>query len=72
MKLEKREITLNEYDSLQDVFYMQKLILQEYNFFLAKTEKKQTRNELLRLISENASDLFLLKDLLVNVENKEE
>ena len=30
MKLEKREISLNEYDSLQDAFFMQKALLYQY------------------------------------------
>ena len=30
MKLEKREITLNEKDSLKDIYYMETLLLLEY------------------------------------------
>jgi len=30
MKLEKREITLNEIDSVKDAFVMQKILLNEY------------------------------------------
>ena len=64
MKLEKREITLNERDSIKDAYYMQKVLLNEYICSLEKVEKKQTRNELARLIMENIEALYLLRDLL--------
>ena len=35
MKLEKREITLNETDSLKDIYYMEKTLLREYSARLA-------------------------------------
>ena len=66
MKLEKREITLNEQDSIKDAFYMQKTILQEYVCALEKVEKKQTRNELSRLVLESIETLYVLSDLLKN------
>ena len=40
MKLEKREITLNEKDSLTDVFYLQKTLLLNYIEALANIERK--------------------------------
>ena len=64
MKLEKREITLNEYDSLQDAYYMQKTVLQEYLNELDKTNTKQLRNEWIRLITENIEDAYFLLDLM--------
>ena len=39
MKLEKREITLNERDSIKDAYYMQKVLLNEYICSLEKVEK---------------------------------
>ena len=64
MKLEKREITLNEQDSIKDAYYMQKVLLNEYICVLEKTDKKQTRNELSRLILENIETFYVLNDLL--------
>ena len=66
MKLEKREITLNEQDSIKDAYYLQKTVLQEYVCALEKAEKKQTRNELSRLVLESIETLYVLSDLLKN------
>lgn len=67
MRLEKREITLNEYDSLQDAYHMQKMLLQEYCLRLPQLKRKQTRAEALRIMEENVKDLFLLSDLIENL-----
>ena len=48
MKLEKREITLNEFDSLKDVFYLEKNLLCEYANALEKACRQETRNEILK------------------------
>ena len=64
MKLEKREISLNEYDSLKDAFYTQKLLLIEYAHALAETAKRQTRDELVKLITEICDDMSLMRDLM--------
>lgn len=64
MRLEKREITLNEYDSLKDVFYLQKILLAEYGNGIAKAKRKEVRNELTSLMKEIVEDMFLLQDLL--------
>lgn len=64
MKLEKREITLNEYDSIRDAFYMEKLLLNEYACLLNKAIRKETRGELLRLMKEVGEDMFFLCDLM--------
>ena len=71
MKLEKREITLNEKDSLSDVLLMEKGLLLEYVESLAKADRKETRERLLGLIKETAEDLFLVKDLLEKVKSAE-
>lgn len=73
MKLEKREITLNEYDSLQDAFYLQKLLIIEYTQALSQTARKETRSELMRLIKETSEDMCFVVDLMNGsaVENKE-
>lgn len=64
MKLEKREITLNEFDSLKDAFYIEKTLLAEYVHALPQAERKETRSELLALIKEVGEDIFFLRDLL--------
>ena len=73
MKLEKREITLNEYDSLQDAYYMQKTVLQVYINELDKADTKHLRTELIRLIKENVEDTYFLLDLMRGsaIENQE-
>ena len=64
MKLEKREITLNEFDSLKDVFYIEKSLLFEYAEALEKARRQETRNELVTLMQETVEDLFFAKDLM--------
>lgn len=72
MKLEKREITLNEYDSLADAFYIQKLLIGEYANALAQCSRKETRNELIRLLKETCEDMCFVRDLMSGsaIENK--
>ncbi len=64
MKLEKREITLNEFDSLKDAFYAEKTLLTEYVHALAKAERKETQGELLRLMQEIGEDMLFVRDLM--------
>ena len=64
MKFEKREITLNEFDSLKDAYYREKILLSEYANALLEMERKQTRDEMLKLLCETAEEIFLLKDLM--------
>ena len=63
MKLEKREITLNEKDSLADAYLTQKSLLLTYVAALDKVSKTQTRERLLDLMRETCEDLFFVKDL---------
>ncbi len=46
MKLKKREITLNEADSLKDVFYTEKALCEAYGEGGAFAFRKETANEL--------------------------
>lgn len=64
MKNEKREITLNEKDSLSDMLETEKSLVNAYTGGLWIAEKKQFRDELLRNISCIAQDAFLLADIL--------
>ena len=63
MKLEKREITLHEYDSLQETCYFQKLLLKEYAELLCHVERKEARGAVLRLMTETGEDLCFVSDL---------
>ena len=65
MKLEKREITLNEKDSLKDVCYTEKNLLLSYCQYLCMAERNQTREELLALIKETGEDMLFTRDLLL-------
>ena len=62
MKFEKREITLNEYDSIKDAYYREKTLLNEYVCALCDMERKETREKLLQLLRETAEELFFLQD----------
>ena len=64
MKLEKREITLNEYDSLRDVYYLEKTLLREYTARLALAKCKETENELTRLLDEVTEDMSVAENLM--------
>ena len=64
MKFEKREITLNEYDSIKDAYYREKILLNEYVHALCDMERKETREKLLQLIRETAEELFFLQDCM--------
>ena len=70
MKLEKREITLNEQDSLRDILFLEKTLLCEYAESLGKAYRKEVRETLLDLIKENAEDFFLISDLLQKLEEE--
>ena len=64
MKLEKREMTLNECDTLRDVLLLEKALLGEYVEALTKVRRKETRERLLEYIKSVAEELFLATDLL--------
>ncbi len=73
MKLEKREVTLNEYDSLCDCFYALKTAITECIRAIEYAEKKQTRGELITLMSALAEDMYFVRDLMSGsaIENQE-
>ena len=73
MKLEKREVTLNEYDSLCDCFYALKTVLNECMRAVEFAEKRQTRSELFSLINGVMEDMYFVRDLMDGsaIENKE-
>ena len=66
MRLEKREITLNEKDSIKDVLFLEYALLNRYVEALVQVERKETRVRLLSLLQETAEEIFTIKDLLSN------
>ena len=64
MKLEKREITLNEKDSLKDLLLLERALLSQYIDTLTRVTRKEFRLRLLELVRETAEEIFLAKDLL--------
>lgn len=63
MKLEKREISLNELDSITDALSAEKLLVLEYARGLEKAKRKEIRSVLIETIKEIGEDIFLLMDL---------
>jgi hypothetical protein len=72
MKLEKREISLNETDSLRDAFWVEKMLLYAYVDALATVERRETRKEILRFMQETGEDLCFVKALLQRACNQKE
>ena len=64
MRLEKREITLNEKDSLKDLLLLEKALLGQYTDALTRVSRKEFRERILELIKETAEEIFWTKDLL--------
>ena len=56
MKLEKREITLNEADSLKDVYYLEETLLRAYEAGRTLAARKEVCNEIARLIKQSEED----------------
>lgn len=67
MKLEKREITLNEADSLMDMTQTEKNTLMQYATFLSFPIRKQVQNVLLKHIQEITGDLAEFQTILQGV-----
>ena len=63
MKLEKREITLNEADSIKDMYFYEKNLQFCYAKALEKAERKEVQGELIRLLHEVEKDAALLQTL---------
>ena len=67
MKLEKREITLNEADSLQDMMQMERNVLIQYATFLCFPMRKQAQNVAVQNASKTVEDLAALQMLAQGV-----
>ena len=70
MKFEKREITLNEKDSLTDALFMQKTLLNRYVCALESVERTETRKTLLAMMQKTAEDYFYVTDLLNSLDKE--
>lgn len=69
MKLEKREISLNELDSITDALCTEKLLMIEYALGLEQAKRKEIRSVLLERMKEIGEDIFLLTDLKIAAED---
>ncbi len=63
MKLKKREITLNEADSLQDVYYMEKILSEGYSEGKNISSRKETLLLLDSLQKEGEKELEFARSL---------
>ena len=70
MKLEKREISLNEADSFRDTCAVEKMLLYAYVDALCKATRQETKKEILRLMQETGEDLCFAYSLLRSVGEK--
>jgi hypothetical protein len=68
MKLEKREITLNEYDSLSDMLASCERLLSLYKTSAVFLDRKETRTFLKESIGKTLDEIYFLKDLLNGVQ----
>lgn len=64
MKLEKREITLNERDSLLDMYFWERSIENEYKQGAKLAERKETELVLSQAAGETAQDVERVLTLL--------
>ena len=63
MKLEKREITLNEADSLKDMYYMEKSLWTAYaegELFISRKEVENELGELIKQTKEEKERMYTL------------
>ena len=61
MKLEKREVTLNEADSLKDMFYMEKTLLLAYGDALECAQRKEVKAVLSELKKETEKEMAFVE-----------
>ena len=67
MKLEKREITLNEKDSVTDMLYLEKNLLFAYKEGLKSAERKQMEGFCREKITETQEELTRLQKEIDNI-----
>ncbi|MBR2903939.1 MAG: hypothetical protein IKC37_04755 [Clostridia bacterium] len=64
MKLEKREVTLNELDTLRDQKCFTERLLTEYVRLADEITSTERRREYLTLVEKTMEEIFLLADLI--------
>ena len=68
MKLEKREITLNERDSLLDMYFFERLLEKEYAFGAKMAERKETE----RVLAQAETDAHAIAESVYSLVEKSE
>ena len=63
MKLEKREITLNEADSIKDMYFYEQGLQLRYEEAIENAERKEVQGVLTRLLQEVKQEVGLLEGL---------
>ena len=69
MKLEKREITLNEKDSLFEMLCLEKMLVESYIEALFFSERKEVKMSLIKGVEEGMQMLLRVQDLTANEKN---
>ena len=69
MKLEKREITLNEKDSLFEMLCLEKMLVESYIEALFFSERKEVKMALIKGVEEGVQMLLRVQDLTANEKN---
>lgn len=67
MKLEKREMTLNEKDSITDMLEFERGLLLAYASACVKAERKETRGAIVERMRSLCEEIFFLSDLLEGI-----
>ena len=70
MKWEKREITLNEYDSVSDMLFTAERLLDLYKEATLFAEKKEVRERLKVGMGETAEIIYRLSDVLCGIKKE--
>ena len=71
MKFEKREITLNEYDSIQDLLFAHERLAFVYLEAAKFIERKELRELLKSKLAEVLDEIFLLEELLNHIREEQ-
>ena len=71
MKLEKREITLNEYDSVTDMLFTCERLLDLYKETVLYAERKEVRERLKTGMSETSELIYRLSDILSQIRSEQ-
>ena len=69
MRLEKREITLNEEDSLFEMLCLEKMLVESYIEALFFSERKEVKMSLTKGVEEGVQMLLRVQDLTANEKN---